>query len=637
MAESSDGESINRQFNHIKIEKAGNKIANTYAFRKLCHNLKNGVPNENCVIELKAIANVDDFKKSLSIPKNTNIEPNIVNKVVSFLFSYKNNSHIVKIKLTDSVINGFSESYIQMHLKPNAANKKASPVSNIPNEQNISIDNENPSAVIQNSGQDINLNVDHSNSKGLEEKIGELTEQLSKLVALLTKEREKNKQLSDQLCALEMKQQSVNTKRKRKVASKPITVTPNNESNDKIENDNVNSNMSCEDADDDLTFDNETQDLNKQNANANINDTTSAKSKQSTQPPIGIDVTQTNKNVNTESNVFESKSATINTPKRDKNIPPVVVHDCDQKRMNERILSRNICARNEFHFTRVNKSKYRIHVSSLEQYDTLLVLLNELCIKYHTYTPSDRKSIHVLLKHIPICYDESDILIFLKEDYCLTPIRLTKFTTKSMIDKNIQSTMWHASFDPKTDKKRIFGIKHIGGQFGIVIEEMKNKSLTQCRRCWRFEHTQSNCSYDARCNNCLITHGPGNCALDSNEALKPSCVNCKNDSHAATSKDCPVYLRILERRKSPGNKKMQSNPSTVSNKIHLSTSPNLSFANILKNDKQTPQKSQHGVKTNIASADPAIIDIFKQLALQQAQMNSLLMKIAPQLVSGLSK
>lgn len=77
--------------------------------------------------------------------------------------------------------------------------------------------------------------------------------------------------------------------------------------------------------------------------------------------------------------------------------------------MSERIVGRNICTNTEFHFVRVNKSKYRIQVSTLEHYDAVLSLLNEMNIKYHTYTPAERKSIHVLLKRIPKCYDETDI------------------------------------------------------------------------------------------------------------------------------------------------------------------------------------------------------------------------------------
>ncbi|RYE12570.1 MAG: hypothetical protein EOP45_22615 [Sphingobacteriaceae bacterium] len=133
--------------------------------------------------------------------------------------------------------------------------------------------------------------------------------------------------------------------------------------------------------------------------------------------------------------------------KRNKHIPPIVVFDNNQKRMNERILNKNICARSEYYFVRVNKSKYRINVSNISQYDSIIVLLNELGIKYHTYTPPERKPIHVLMKNVPTCYDETEILEFLNKDHGLIPLKLTKFVTKYMLANNIQSTIWHASFN----------------------------------------------------------------------------------------------------------------------------------------------------------------------------------------------
>lgn len=314
--------------------------------------------------------------------------------------------------------------------------------------------------------------------------------------------------------------------------------------------------------------------------------------------------------------------------KRNKNIPPIVVFDENQKRMNERILNRKICERNEYHFVRVNKSKYRIIVSSIEQYDNTLAMLREVGIKYHTYTPNERKPIHVLFKNIPSCYEENDILDFLEIDHGLHPIRLTPFKTKYMLENNIQTTMWHASFDPKTDKSHIFNVKFIGNQYGITVEPIKNKSVTQCRRCWRFEHTQTKCTYEVRCPNCLATHNDGECALDTNKALKPACVNCKTDSHAANAKDCPIYTRILERKNNPGNKPPKQLKAT--NVAQNSNSPrNGSYASVVGPNQSQSKRNQ---PPNASNGD--LKEFMKQLAIQQIQLNKMLMNIAPQLFCG---
>lgn len=613
MGEHSDGETLQRQFSNIKAETAPNQAANTYAFMKFCHNMKNGTPRENCISELKAMANDDSFKEWLAIPKKTVIEPNIVNDFLSLLFAYKNQSHSVKFKLTNTIIDGFSAKYVEEYLKTNAPTQQFQP-NKVKNDTEISINDENPTTDQQHHAQNEN---DSSKVTRLEIQIGKLTEKVNDLIHALNEERERNKQLTQKLLDYEMKENAKPHERKRKKPKKSASNATTGPTSGKNE-------MSCDetvDADDEIT------DFPKMNfnqiANASRSENIGVTTQNNTQNAAAVNGNDDEPNAHT--------AKMPNTAKRDKNIPPIVVHDSDQKRMNERIISRKICSRNEFHFTRVNKSKYRIHVGSLEQYDAVIAVLNEFGIKFHTYTPPERKTIHVLLKHVPTCYDEADIMTCLKDDYQLIPIKLTKFVTKQMLEKNIKSTMWHASFDPKTDKSRIYQIKHIGNQFGIVVEDMKNKSLTQCRRCWRYEHTQSNCSYDERCNKCLTVpyHGSGQCALDLNASLKPSCVNCRSESHAATSKECPVYQRILERKNTPGNKQTptQTKPSASANKQYSSTAPNVSFAKVLQNNKPTrPKQSDKTI-------DPALIDIFKQLAIQQTQMNNLLMQIAPQLAN----
>lgn len=293
-------------------------------------------------------------------------------------------------------------------------------------------------------------------------------------------------------------------------------------------------------------------------------------------------------------------------------------------------MNNKICARNEYHFVRVNKSKYRIIVSNINQYDTVIQLLREMGIKYHTYTPPERKPIHVLFENVPTCYNEDEILEFLSQDHGLFPIKLTKFVTKYMLENGIQSTIWHASFDPKTDKSCIFSVKHIGNQYGIAVEAIKNKSITQCRRCWRFEHTQTNCTYDTRCPNCLLSHTNGNCALDKNGALKLACVNCKSESHSATAKECPVYARILERRNNTGNKpNKQAKPAPTTdrpnNPMQHNSNRNGTYANVLRPNFQ---QNQHQPKPN----NDDLRDLMKELASQQIQLNKMLMNLAPRLL-----
>lgn len=579
MSDSSDGEATNRHFSNIQKNDASDKIVGTTEFQKYCYNLIY-VHHDINIAELKRNLNTgDSFRSQLQIPKKTIIEVNTFNDekgmIINFLFQCSNrtkNEHVVAFYLRDDLIEQCTQCY-----KTNLAQGEMN---------NLSMVNISPT---------ISTGL---NDTRLTEKIDELIKQVNKLTDLLVEQREENTRLKHELEALKGEQ---TYKRKKTVqgghSSRSLSAAGSEVSEQEMQIENESNT-------------NEMDNKNTNQKSAPLLETNmSTRTMRTQQKSLNEPVAQTTKQTTT----------------KDKNIPPIVVFDTDQKRMGERITSRQICTPSEYYFVRVNKSKYRIHANTLAQYDKILELLNEFKIKYHTYTPSERKEIHVLFKHIPMCYDESEVLLFMERDHGLVPKRLTKFATKHMRENCIESSIWHASFEPKTDKKKIYGVKHIGNQYGIIVEELKNKTVTQCRRCWRFEHTISNCTYDHRCNKCLATHGEGECTLDFNKSLRPSCVNCKKENHEATSKECPIYLRIAERRSNAGNKTPKQN--TVSNNTstsHTSTSNNTaSFAETVRGGEKRTAKNNVNMET-----------ILKQLLAQQNQLNNFIMQIAPHLLNS---
>lgn len=571
MAETSDGDNTSRHFKNIlDNEKTSLSIKNSMPFAKLCNAIamNNGKLHDSVTDDFKKKINSEPFKKYLMIPKTTIVEVNFVQPNLKILFSQKskNNEHMIEIPLNVNTINTASDYYVKKITETNDQNQQ----------------------VI-------------TNNSSIEEKFSALFEKIEKL----TEENQKLKQT-----ILELKQNANNNtsdgeRRRKRIRGKTTQTTANTTTSNIVNTTPVESieiDASSEDSLNSVEHNSMKATTKSQQQNQSGADEACAKATQSIQP--------------------NGKQI------RNKHIPPIVVFDDNQKRMNEKILNNKICERNEYHFVRVNKSKYRIIVSNINQYDKIIELLNEMAIKYHTYTPPERKPIHVLIKNVPVCYDESEILDFLNNDHGLFPIKITKFITKYMQENNIQSTIWHASFDPKTDKTCIFSVKHIGNQYGIAVEPIKNKSVTQCRRCWRFEHTQTNCTYDIRCPNCLATHATGNCALDKNRALKPACVNCKSEAHAATSKECPVYARIFERRNNAGNKnKKQTKPASneQSNQAaQLNLKKGGTYANVV--GQKSSQKQNHQA-SNVGD----LRDIMKELAAQQVKLNQMFMNIAPQL------
>lgn len=575
MPDTSDGEGTNRHFKNVENIDTTAKIKTSVAFGKLCNSIvnNNGKILNIATDEFKRKLNGEQFKKGLQIPKSTVIEVNFVapNLVILFAYRAKSMEHVLRIRLDNDTLTKANEFYM----------KKLAETEEKVRQTNADKSKQNSQPT------DVNLAT-------LIKKVEDLTNQLAR-------ETIENQRLKQMILDLKSngtsKSDAEESKRKRiRGNNTPQSSNIRNDSVERIEVD-----ASSEDSASDSTLSTTNKKKKKQQNKQNSTDVTCAHSDQAVKP----------------------------NSKRNKHIPPIVVFDTNQKRMNERILSKNICARNEYYFVRVNKSKYRINVSNITQYDGTIALLNELGIKYHTYTPPERKPIHVLIKNVPTCYDETEILEFLNKDHGLIPLRLTKFVTKYMLANNIQSTILHASFDPKTDKSCIFNVKHIGNQYGIVVEAIKNKSITQCRRCWRFEHTQTNCTYDPRCPHCLLSHTFGNCALDKNGALKPACVNCKAESHSATAKECPVYARILERKNKPGNKTNKHPKPTVNvdqtdKSAQQNTGKNGTYANVLR--PKSTQNQQH--QTPIGED---LREFMKELAIQQIQLNKMFMDIAPRL------
>lgn len=563
MSDTSDGERLIRQYKNLQNqEKIKQIIINTEAFEKFCYNIVNlQIEPDLCVQLLRTACKTAKFNSCLSIPKGTVVEVNGADKnILKFIFSYKKADPItIEINITDELL-----------IKHNKLHTKTlSNVSNLP-VNNETINNSQPT---------------QNNNRVMEEKIQNLIEEIQKLNTLLIEEKEENKKLKTKITEMESKLQTPNNKnaKKRKIGTSQSVQFKN----------------SAPMTEDEVSTDEEM-----------IATTSNAK----------IQSLDHNSNNETTTNNYQiTQNNSITKMKRDKNIPPIVVYDDNQKRMSERISNKNICKKNEYYYVRVNKNKYRIFVKTLDQYDKLLNLLKENNIKYHTYTPLERKNIHILFKRVASCYDANDIAEFLKNDYGLTPIHITKFQTKQMMENNIHSTMWHASFEPKTDKKRIFEVKSIGNQYGIIVEELKNNGITQCRRCWRLEHTSSNCTYNQRCIKCLEDHEIGKCELDVNTALKPTCVNCRLENHMANSKECPVYRRILDRK---NNRTETTNPErqVVTETFTKPAIGKTSYANTAKNYQNN----------NIKSDD--LKDLLKQLIIQQNILNNILTKISPQLL-----
>lgn len=315
-------------------------------------------------------------KHTCTFQKKTVIEVNTYTDdkgpVINFLFDCTNktkSNHTIRFYLKNDILTKYAESYasyLDAQKQPNNGNET-------PNNQIES----QPFTSANETNMVIDSNVSNTQDvTDLNKKINMLIDQVNNLTTLLTRHQEENACLKMELEILKGER---TPKRRRSTLGEP---------NAKSAKYNTNPESSSDD---------ETKEQ-KEADTAILKPMPKSPASAATKTPTSNQtrIMQTHQNASTSMGSQAAKQTTD----KEKKIPPIVVFDNDQKRMSERIASRQICKQGEFYFVRVNKSKYRIHVNTLLQYDKVLELLSEFQIKYHTYTPSERKEIHVLYKYM---------------------------------------------------------------------------------------------------------------------------------------------------------------------------------------------------------------------------------------------
>lgn len=109
------------------------------------------------------------------------------------------------------------------------------------------------------------------------------------------------------------------------------------------------------------------------------------------------------------------------------------------------------------------------------------------------------------------------------------------------------SMLYRVTSDVSSDIPIILSLKNIGC-FRIRMEKMHKSTVVQCKRCQRFQHSATSCSFDYRCVQCAAVHLPGQCPRVSNKKLPLQCVNCiaagfKNTAHTANNLNACAFFK----------------------------------------------------------------------------------------------
>lgn len=226
-------------------------------------------------------------------------------------------------------------------------------------------------------------------------------------------------------------------------------------------------------------------------------------------------------------------------------LPPVILSNInDFNKVQDVMTSQSI----KYEIKLLNNKQLSIKVSSENDYRSLTKAINEAKFEWHSYENKATRPCKVIARGLhPTCNPEkiSDNLKELGFNI-LSVVNLTK--KKKVNDTQITDPLplFMLTFDHSEDIKKVFSITHIVNT-RVKIEAIKKQKeqIPQCRRCQRFEHTQSFCKREARCVKCAGSHLTINCIMD--KKAPPKCSNC-HEAHPANYRGCMVAKELQKRR-----------------------------------------------------------------------------------------
>ena len=252
----------------------------------------------------------------------------------------------------------------------------------------------------------------------------------------------------------------------------------------------------------------------------------------------------------TKSPKLVDKTAPVSKPK-EKNVvkkpklPPVILSNInDFNNVQEVMSSQNI----KYEIKLLNNKQLSIKVFSEIDYRSLTKAINEAKFEWHSYENKVTRPCKVIARGLhPTCKPEI-ILNDLKAlgFNVLSVVNITK--KKKVNDKQITDSLplFTLTFDHSEDIKKVFSITHIVNT-RVKIEAIKKQKdqIPQCKRCQRYEHTQSFCKREARCVKCAGSHLTIHCTMDIKAPAK--CSNC-HEAHPANYRGCMVAKELQKRR-----------------------------------------------------------------------------------------
>lgn len=180
-------------------------------------------------------------------------------------------------------------------------------------------------------------------------------------------------------------------------------------------------------------------------------------------------------------------------------------------------------------------------------------------IPFHTYTKRNERTKKLVMKAAPDM-DPSEI----KEDLERKNIPVKSVTKLNSKSRNSYSYL--VTTDKGANLKNIKNEVRDVQNLKIKWERYsRDRNYTQCFKCQRFGHNQSNCNYPPNCVKCAGNHNSRDCTLVKTDTSKPKCINC-GEEHTASYRQCPALLQYLQEKQQAQTNRPQKTREPIATK-----------------------------------------------------------------------
>lgn len=334
--------------------------------------------------------------------------------------------------------------------------------------------------------------------------------------------------------------------------------------------------------------------------------------------------------------VNESSEDTTNEPKP----PPIFIPDIkDVKQMIEAI--EHAVPKDKYLYKCLPQNKVKINTMTSDYYRKLVKLLKEQGVAFYTFQFKHERSFRVVLKNMHFSTDTEDIKNALEE----SGFKVRNVANAKSIKTKMPLNMFFIDLSPSSNCKDIYNVEYLLNAKIVFEPPYKSNDIVQCKKCQRYGHTRSYCSYPFRCVKCNENHDSTTCRKQIN--TPPNCVLCGGE-HPANYKGCTVYKTLKKKAFPPLRNKRSnegSNSGNQSNTVEENRPPinsqtgglpnrNLTYSQVTKNEGN-PSTSTNAEVNNLTLTMTTFFDKFEKLISQQAKQIDTLVNLLTTMISKL--